>query len=292
MQRKSIIYGVIIAIIAIAGLFFLTNRDVSKKVKTHDNSAEMEMDMENAQMGSAMPNVEPADFDSILEAAILKISPSDKEKLANLETAVSQANETQLKSDLYEEIGLFWLKKNRRVAAHYFLASGQIDNSEKKLNYASHLFLEELHHEQDPALRSWMSNEAIDAFQRSLEVNPNNDTVRIDYALLYIDVLNQPMAGIQELLGIVEREPNNIPANIILGKMAVESGQLDKAIERGELVLKLEPDNLEGHLFLGEAYKRHNEIDKAIALFTAAKKILNHPDFVKDIDDYIESFKQ
>lgn len=290
MRRNSIIYGVTIAILLIAGLFFLTNRDVSKKVKTHDNSAEM--DMEGTQMGSTMSNIEPANFDSILQAAILKISPSDKEKLANLQKALSEVEEVQLKSDLNEEIALFWLKKNRRVAAHYFLQSGQLDDSEKKLNYASHLYLEELHHEQDPALRSWMSNDAIKAFQRSLEVNPNNDTVRIDYALLYIDVLNQPMAGIQELLSIVEKDPNNIPANIILGKMAVESGQLDKAIERGELVLRLEPDNLEGHLFLGEAYKRHNELDKAIELFTAAKKILNHPEFTKDIDDYIESFKQ
>lgn len=277
----------LVAIVAISGLYFLSNNK-GKKSSTHDSS-EVDISMEDGM--PSMPQVTPANFDSLLTAALLKASPSDNAAFKELQTALSSAGAEQ-KSELYERMGLFWQKKNRRIAAHYFLQSGLIDLSERKLNYAAHLFSEELHDEHDPALRAWMTNETIQAYEQSIEVNPTNDTVRIDYALLHIDILNQPMPGVQILLKIVEEDPNNIPATIILGKMAVESGQLDKAIERGLHVISLEPNNLEARLFLGEAYKRHNELDKAIEQFTEAKKILNVPEFIKDIDDYIESFSQ
>lgn len=286
MQRKSIIIGVLVAIVAISGLYFLSNNQ-GKKSSTHDSS-EVDISMEDGM--SSMPQVDPANFDSLLTAALLKISPSDNATFSQLITSLEATNEVVEQSEIYESLGLFWVKKNRRIAAHYFLQSGLLDLSERKLNYAAHLFTEELHDEQDPSLRTWMSTEAIEAYERSIEVNPHNDTVKIDYALLHIDILNQPMPGVQILLKIVEEDPNNIPANIILGKMAVESGQLDKAIERGLHLISLEPNNLEARLFLGEAYKRHNEKDKAIEQFTEAKKILNVPEFIKDIDDYIESF--
>lgn len=271
------------AVLAIVGLFFASNKS-GQKAQTHRNSG-----AQSLEDSPSMPVVEAVKFDSILSAAMLKLSPSDKDLVAKLEDAIP-ANPTEADAETVEELALFWSNKNRRIAAHYFLEAGKLDNSEKKLNFASHIYFEELHEEFDAPVRQWMINEAKEAFELSLKINPDNEEVRIDYGLLFVDIIGQPMEGIQQLLSVVEKNPDNIPATIILGKMAIESGQLDKAIERGLTVLSLDPDNLEGHLFLGEAYKRHNEIDKAVEVFTKAKSLLDHPEFRRDIDEYIKSF--
>src|SRR5699024_8187930 len=101
---------------------------------------------------------------------------------------------------------------------------------------------------------------------------------------------HQPMKGVEQLLDIVRRDSTNIPANVMLGKMAVQSGQLDKAIERGNTILRIDPKNINAYLFMGEAYKREGNKEKAIQLFTKAKEIMNNPSFSKDIDAYIATF--
>jgi tetratricopeptide (TPR) repeat protein len=73
--------------------------------------------------------------------------------------------------------------------------------------------------------------------------------------------------------------------------MSIQSGQYDKAIQRYETVLKLEPKNTEALYFLAEAYKGKGNKEKAIELLEECKKIVNKPEFSKDIDEYIKSFK-
>src|SRR5690606_21594284 len=154
----------------------------------------------------------------------------------------------------------------------------------------AHLQTEAISEEQDAAVRQWMANQAIEAYTASLELNPDNDTTRIDLAGVYIETTGDIMKGVEQLLTVVRENPQHIRANVILGRMAVESGQLDKAIERGNTILKIDKNNLEAHLFLGEAYKRNGEADKAKAIFNDAKKILNNADFDKDIDEYMKTF--
>lgn len=246
---------------------------------------------QGSEMADNHSHIEPANFDSMLTAAKLKLSPKDQAAIEMEENSITRGDLKSQHAASYERLGEFWLKKNRAIAAFYFAESGKLENSEKKLNFAAHLLSEELEQEEEPRKKAWMTNLAVDAYEQSLKINPNNDTVKMDLALLYVGEQGATMQGIQLLLGIVEKNPNHIPANIVLGRMAVESGQLDKAIERGKHILSIDKDNLEAHLFLGEAYKRNGEKEKAIELFEKAKIIMNNPNFSKDMDDYINSFR-
>jgi tetratricopeptide (TPR) repeat protein len=118
-----------------------------------------------------------------------------------------------------------------------------------------------------------------------------NDTVKMAMASCFIQGVGETMKGVQILLGIVKEHPDHIPANILLGKMAVQSQQFDKAIVRLERLKTIEPKNTEILYFLAEAYKGKGEKEKAIVLFEQCKKLVNNPAFSKDIDTYINSFK-
>jgi len=99
------------------------------------------------------------------------------------------------------------------------------------------------------------------------------------------------MKGVTLLRDITSKDSTNIAANVILGKLAIQSGQFDKAIKRLELVLSLQAKNTEALYFLAEAYKGQGNKGKAIELFEKCKKMVNNPDFTKEIDQYINSFK-
>ena len=74
-------------------------------------------------------------------------------------------------------------------------------------------------------------------------------------AAALIEGAGETMQGLQLLLGIIRERPDDIPANLMLGRLAIQSGQFDKAVGRFETVLKQEANNTEAMYFLAEAYK-------------------------------------
>lgn len=234
---------------------------------------------------------EPANFDSLLAAAKQKLSPAAQAEISRQENTITRGDVKAQQILAYEALGKLWQQyKNRPVAAHYFGQSGKLENSQKKLNFAAHLFSEELHDERDPRVRQWMAEEAIACYQQSISIDPDNDTTRIDLAAVYINGTGETMKGIEQLLTIVRQDSTNIPANMILGRMAIESGQLDKAIQRGYTILSVDKDNVEAYWFLAEAYRRKNDIPKAKELLNEAKKIMDNPAFSKEVDEYMKTF--
>ena len=165
-----------------------------------------------------------------------------------------------------------------------------MEKSPKKLNFAGRFFLNLLATEADsPAVRAWEGQTAVALFEQAQALAPS-DSTRMDLAAAYIDGAGETMRGVQMLLGIVRENPSNVPAALMLGKMAIESGQWDKAIARFESVLKIDPDNREALYFLAESYKGSGNRAKAIETFERVKKAVGNPDFTRDIDAYLKTF--
>ena len=213
------------------------------------------------------------------------------EELATLEEKAGQSSDIE-KADMYNDMGQLWLQhRNMTAAAYYFTEKANLENSEKSLNFAGRFNLDLMHSAGSPAVQGWAAQNAISCFEQSLKLNPNSDTVKMALASCYIDGTSQPMQGIQLLLGIVKEQPDNIPANLMLGQLSIRSGQMDKAKERFEKVVNLEPENTEALYFLAEVYRSKGNKEKAIELLERCKKIINKPEFDKEIDNYIKSFK-
>ncbi|HET8573553.1 MAG TPA: tetratricopeptide repeat protein [Edaphocola sp.] len=274
--------------VAIAlGLIALLNFGVSTK-KPVDPNTDSEAPMA-AAMGQQ--KVSALNLDSLLTVMKKKLPPAIQAKISLLENNITRGDIKEQQIADYESLGDIWLQEGQKgIAGHYIGLSGKLENSEKKLNFAAHLISEALNADAlMPAMKSWLEKEAVQYYSASLAINPVNDTAKMELAMVYMDA-QQPMKGVEQLLDIVRRDSTNIPANVMLGKMAVQSGQLDKAIQRGQTVLRKDPGNIDAHLFMGEAYKRKGNKAKAIQLFTEAKKLMNNPAFSKDVDAYISTF--
>jgi tetratricopeptide (TPR) repeat protein len=244
------------------------------------------------EMSSGSNTVKPASFDSILAASRKQLSPTAAGEVKAVENELAAIRDSSQMAAVYVRLAHTWeVNKQLSVAAYYGAKSAKLENSEKKLNFAGQFFLELMHDAGSPGVQLWAAQEAIDCFNRSLAVNPNSDTTKMALASAYIEGSGQPMQGVQLLLGIVREKPDDIPANMMLGKLAIQSGQYDKAVKRFEDLLQKNPDNTEAVYFLAEAYKGMGNKAKAIELFEKCKKMVNKPEFSRDIDKYINSFK-
>lgn len=76
---------------------------------------------------------------------------------------------------------------------------------------------------------------------------------------------SDPMRGIMMLRQIVEEEPENAEAHWHLGLFSVQSGQMDKALERFKKVRDLDAEGFpDVWYYLGRTYATMDSIDQAI----------------------------
>lgn len=284
-MRKGHYITIVAALALIAAIYYGGNTKPPKKEET---GVPLPMAQGNMNTGPA-----PAiSIETILDKSKTDLPEHAKEEVNTLEAKAVSLKDSVEMAPVFTELARTWQQhKIYPPAGYYYATAAKLENSEKNLNFAGRFLMELLHTEEDPQIRSWAANEAITCFKRSLDLNPDNDTVKMALASCYVDGTGSPMQGIQLLLGITREKPDNVPANLMLGQLSIRSGQFDKAVERFEKVLKVEPENTEALYFLAEAYKNKGDKQKAIELLEKCKKIINKPEFSRDIDEYINSFK-
>jgi len=243
-----------------------------------------------ASAGSGPHVAKPASFDSMLSAARRELPAHAAEEIKTIENKLSAIGDSSRMAVVFDTLGKVWLQhKQPHVGAYYLLQGAKLENSEKNLTFAAQLFLELARKAANEGTQAWMGQMAIEGFGRALQLDPDNDTTKVSLAECYIGT-GETMQGVMMLRELTEKNPDNIPANLILGQQGIVSGQFDRAIGRFERVLKAEPENLEALLGMAEAYKGKGDRQKAVQLLERAKQVMNNPAFSKDIDEYIKSF--
>lgn len=233
----------------------------------------------------------PASFDTLLVAARATLPKHGREEVKLLEDSIANTTKDAKAAPLYRRLAIAWQEhKQFPIAAFYYAQEGKLENSEKKLNFAAQLFLDLARKSQNEAEQAWEGQMAIEGFKAALAINPDNDTTKLNLAECYIGT-GETMQGVVILRDLTIKNPNNAPANLLLGQQGIVSGQFDKAIARFDKVLKVEPKNIEAILGMAEAYKNKGDKAKAIELLEQSKKVMNNPAFSKDIDQYINTFK-
>src|SRR3546814_9363112 len=95
------------------------------------------------------------------------------------------------------------------------------------------------------------------------------------------------MKGIQILLGVVEKDPENAAANLALGKFSMQSGQYEKARDRFLTVVNKKPGG-EVYFYLGEAYRQLGDKKKAIEAYETTKRYIVDQRFSTMVDNRSE----
>jgi len=242
------------------------------------------------------PHVEKKiDTEKLLTHAKEKLTIRQLEKVTSLENSVKRGDVKNQQLAVYKQLASFWRDtiKLFEPFAFYTAQSAKLENSEKSLTFAAHLFLTNLKTEADPAMQNWLATNARDLFQQALKVNPSNDSSKIGLGACYIfgNISDNPMEGIAAIREVIQRNPDNLFGQMILGLGGVKSGQFDRAIERFQIVVDKEPDNLEAILNLAEAYDQKGDKANAVKWYSVVKEKVPNPEAQKELDTRIKALQ-
>ena len=117
----------------------------------------------------------------------------------------------------------------------------------------------------------------------AIEADPTSEYLTSALAELYAKT-GRIRDAVLEAQDILKRDPNNLEAHKLLGRIYLRSlgdmqaGQgsqnvLKLAIEQYEQIIKIEPDNVDDHLLLGRLYRLNNDLQKAEGEFKTAVKL-------------------
>lgn len=239
---------------------------------------------------------QPVSFEAILTEARQKITPDQALRLTRLENSISRGDVKEQQIHVYHRLARFWADSAHvfEPYAWYTGEAAKLENSEKSLTFAARQFLEGLMRETQPDMQNWLAGNAKDLFQKALAINPANDSSKIGLGACYIfgNLSDNPMEGILPIREIVQRNPDNLYAQLILGLGGRKSGQYDKAIERFNIVVQKDPTNLEAIFNLAECYDLKGDKANAIKWYQAGKALVILPEAKKEIEKRITELRQ
>ena len=131
--------------------------------------------------------------------------------------------------------------------------------------------------------RSDLAVKATEEYRLAIEADPSSEFLTSSLAELYVKT-GRIADAVKEAQDIIERDPNNLEAHKLLGRIYLRSlgdmpggngsdNILRLAIEQYQEIVKLDPQSVDDHLLLGRLYRLGNELQKAEAELNTAIKL-------------------
>ena len=227
-------------------------------------------------------------INSLVENATNALNKDQKQNFEKLEEAIKTSPDKQRSFE--NMVGMWDSIRQPAVAAFYMEQAAMASSNEKNWKeagdryYAATRFVKE---DQKPVL----FNKALECFQKTLELNPDNVEAKISLASCYVEGSTDPMKGIGMLREIEKTDSNNINLQLNFAFFSEKSGQWDRAIARFKKVLKIKPDFIEAYLHLADAYEQKGDKPKAIENLEKYMALVDDITIKTEIQNYIDKLK-
>jgi len=208
---------------------------------------------------SRVLNFEKISPQMLIKSAKANLVADETMYLDALKIQIEQAETDEEKFLLKEKEASFWFTKEQEAisgALAQQIAEGREDS--KSWSIAGTTFTLCLQREEEDDIRDFCFNRAINAFEQAISLEPENLDHQVNLALCYVEkpLEDNPMKGIQLLLGLNKDNPENISVLSQLGRLSIKTNQIDRAIARFNSILELEPENREANCYLGGIYDK------------------------------------
>jgi tetratricopeptide (TPR) repeat protein len=230
--------------------------------------------------------------DTILALAKKQLTPEQMIRINTLEHSISRGDVKEQQLKIYHQLAHFWGDSLSIFEPHawYLAEAARLENSEKTLTFAARLFLENLQEDEMLERRRWKALQAKDLFERSLNINPDNDSSKVGLGACYLfgNISATPMEGILKIREVAEKDSSNVYAQLMLAKGSMISGQYDKAIGRLLTVNRFDPRNAEAILMLADVYERTNDKANAISWYRKSLEFIQRQEAKAEIEKRIK----
>ncbi len=214
-------------------------------------------------------NTQEYDISTYQAEAKASLRAEDIKYLETLEAQVQHAGEDSAKINVLKQLSGYWYQLQNPIMAGLY--AKEIASSEETAiswSIAGTTFASGLQQNLDDKQEEFLRDEAVDAFEKAISLEPKVIEHRVNQALCYIErpAANEPMKGIQMLVGLTNSYPESPLPPYQLARLAVKTGQYERGLTRIEQALALDPTNARIACLAIDIYTALNKPEEAKAL--------------------------
>ena len=184
----------------------------------------------------------------------------------SIEREVAAAPSDTEKAEVLKKLAGIWYSAGRAdISGYYAQEIADLLNTEDAWSIAGTTNMLGARKTGEKKIRDFCFSNAITAFENAISINPTNYSHKVNLALCFTENPPQdnPMKGILMLVGYNQEAPENVLILTTLARLAIQTNQFDKAIERLNTAVRLEPENKKANCLLVQAYDGLGNKEKA-----------------------------
>ncbi|MEM8584847.1 MAG: tetratricopeptide repeat protein [Bacteroidota bacterium] len=205
-------------------------------------------------------------LESMIRAAREELNPSDIATLIGIEEQLEAdpPPADSLRKGLLAQLAGEWFNLGYPgISAVYAEQIAEINNTAEDWGLAGTSYTICVQRTEEDKVRSFCYEKAEQAYLNAMSLDPEELEYQINLALNYTLDAQQPMRGILRLRELQEQHPNDPRPLVTLGRLSLQTNQLEKAAERLDAALALDPDLLAARCLRAEVYFRMGDVDSA-----------------------------
>ncbi len=210
---------------------------------------------------------ESTDINVLLSAAKQSLAPAAAGEVAAIEQELNLTKgDTSAHVEVLKRLSGVWYRLgDAGISGYYAQLVAEQANTEDAWSKAGTTYAICVQRSQEDKVRDFCTQRAVAAFESAASINPDNLAHRINLAVVYAE--NPPkedvMRGITMLLELNRNHPDNVSILNNLGRLAIKTGQFERALERLGRVLELDPGNPVATCLMADAWKGAGDAAKA-----------------------------
>ncbi|MCB0634360.1 MAG: tetratricopeptide repeat protein [Lewinella sp.] len=209
---------------------------------------------------------ESTDISVLLKNAKSALSSAQSGRIFLLEQSLAETQEDSARIEQLQQLSGTWFDLGHpAIAGYYAQEIAEIAGTAESWSIAGTTYTICLQQATEEKVREYCSGRAVSALENAISLDPDQLAHQVNLSLVYTEnpSPDDPMRGILMLRELNEAHPNNVLVMNTLARLAIKTGQFDRAIERLERSLELDADNQVTVCLLAAAYQGAGNENKA-----------------------------
>ncbi len=209
---------------------------------------------------------ESTSFATLLEDATSHLSTGQATQVGEIEKLVEAAKDDPERIKLLKKLSGLWYDMGQiPIAGGFAEQIAELEKADSSWSVAGGTFYNGLIAAKEPAIRQYCGDHAVKAFENAASLAPEKVEHRVNLALVYAEnpPPDNPMQAVLMLRELESKHPESPAVYNALGRLAIKTGQWQRATERLEKSWSLDKKNPNTPCLLAKAYEGAGNIAKA-----------------------------
>lgn len=214
-------------------------------------------------------------IETLVDDARAHLDEQQSARLQEIEKQISVAKTDPERIALLKQLSGFWYAAGHpEIAGSVAEQVAELEQTDEAWSVAGATFYGALAGQQNTRVREYCASHAVLAFESAISLNPGKVEHRVNVALVYAEnpSSDDPMKAVKLLRELETQHPDQPSVYNALGRLAIKTGQWERAIQRLEKARSLDPENPNTVCLLAKAYAGIGNSDKAAEFEVLCKK--------------------